>query len=61
MIGCTCVRTNDLIKATDFDSALLGVGGGQVLQPGPRGASFDGAYFRDLDGNKLAVFCIFKG
>ncbi len=25
--------------------------------PGPRGGGFYGAYFRDLDGNKLAVFC----
>jgi catechol 2,3-dioxygenase-like lactoylglutathione lyase family enzyme len=31
-------------------------------QPGPRGTSgFYGAYFRDLDGNKLAVFCMVKG
>jgi catechol 2,3-dioxygenase-like lactoylglutathione lyase family enzyme len=26
--------------------------------PGPRGSNFYGAYFRDLDGNKLAVFCM---
>ena len=25
--------------------------------PGPRGKSFYGAYFRDLDGNKLNFFC----
>jgi predicted lactoylglutathione lyase len=28
-------------------------------EPGPRGeGGFYGAYFRDLDGNKLAVFCM---
>jgi len=26
-------------------------------EPGPRGGGFYGAYFRDLDGNKLAAFC----
>jgi predicted lactoylglutathione lyase len=26
--------------------------------PGPRTDTFYGAYFRDLDGNKLAVFCM---
>jgi predicted lactoylglutathione lyase len=25
---------------------------------GPRGQSFYGGYFRDLDGNKLCVFCM---
>ena len=25
--------------------------------PGPRGDSFYGGYFRDLDGNKLCAFC----
>jgi len=26
--------------------------------PGPRSEKFYGAYFRDLDGNKLAVYCM---
>ncbi|MBQ4838706.1 VOC family protein [Pseudoalteromonas luteoviolacea] len=26
--------------------------------PGPRGEHFYGAYFRDLDGNKLNFFCV---
>lgn len=29
--------------------------------PGLRGDGFYGAYFRDLDGNKLAAYCIVKG
>jgi catechol 2,3-dioxygenase-like lactoylglutathione lyase family enzyme len=28
--------------------------------PGPRGNGFYGAYFRDLDGNKLAAYCLLK-
>lgn len=121
MIGYTCVGTNDLAKAVDFYSALLGllgakpffktergigwgvapdkpmfsvmkpfdgqkasVGNGTMVAlaaanpeqvqalhakalalggqdegaPGPRGGNFYGAYFRDLDGNKLAAYCI---
>ena len=29
-------------------------------EPGPRGNGFYGAYFRDLDGNKLAAYCMIK-
>lgn len=39
-------------------SKALSLGGSDEGAPGPRGGSFYGAYFRDLDGNKLAVFCI---
>lgn len=28
--------------------------------PGPRGNGFYGAYFWDLDGNKLAAYCMIK-
>ena len=34
----------------------LALGGACEGEPGPRGAFGDFAYFRDLDGNKLAVF-----
>lgn len=34
----------------------LAHGGSDEGAPGPRGESFYGAYFRDPDGNKLAVF-----
>jgi predicted lactoylglutathione lyase len=30
-------------------------------KPGPRGGGFYGAYFRDLDGNKLNFFCMTAG
>lgn len=39
-------------------SKALSLGGSDEGAPGPRGGSFYGAYFRDLDGNKLAVFCM---
>ena len=35
----------------------LELGGRDEGAPGPRGGGFYGAYFRDLDGNKIAVFC----
>jgi len=36
----------------------LSLGASDEGAPGPRGSNFYGAYFRDLDGNKLAVFCM---
>ena len=39
----------------------LALGGADEGAPGPRGKGFYGAYFRDLDGNKLAAFCMVKG
>ena len=38
----------------------LTLGGTVEGAPGPRGSGFYGAYFRDLDGNKLAAFCMQK-
>lgn len=35
----------------------LSLGAACEGKPGPRGAFGEFAYFRDLDGNKLAVFC----
>lgn len=40
-----------------YDKALA-QGGKDEGAPGPRGDDFYGAYFRDLDGNKLAAFCV---
>ncbi|MGD9816812.1 MAG: VOC family protein [Hyphomonadaceae bacterium] len=37
-------------------SKALELGGASEGEPGPRGAFGDFAYFRDLDGNKIAVF-----
>ena len=35
----------------------LALGGQDAGPPGQRNGDFYGAYFRDLDGNKLNVFC----
>jgi len=35
----------------------LSLGGQDEGAPGARGPKYYGAYFRDLDGNKLAAFC----
>ena len=40
-----------------YDKAIA-LGGQDEGAPGPRGTGFYGAYFRDLDGNKIAVFCL---
>lgn len=39
----------------------LALGGKDEGAPGGRGGHFYGAYFRDLDGNKLAIFCMTQG
>jgi catechol 2,3-dioxygenase-like lactoylglutathione lyase family enzyme len=39
----------------------LSLGARDEGAPGPRGGNFYGAYFRDLDGNKLAAFCMIQG
>ena len=36
----------------------LALGGADEGAPGERGAGFYAGYFRDLDGNKLNVFCL---
>ncbi|MCC5887413.1 MAG: VOC family protein [Gammaproteobacteria bacterium] len=39
----------------------LELGAANEGDPGPRGQGFFGAYFRDLDGNKLCVFVMGAG
>ncbi|MBB6093556.1 catechol 2,3-dioxygenase-like lactoylglutathione lyase family enzyme [Povalibacter uvarum] len=43
-----------------FHAKALELGGADEGKPGSRGGGFYGAYFRDLDGNKLCVFCMVK-
>jgi catechol 2,3-dioxygenase-like lactoylglutathione lyase family enzyme len=38
----------------------IALGGTDEGAPGSRGGKFYGAYFRDLDGNKLCAFCMVK-
>lgn len=41
-------------------SKAIALGGKDEGAPGSRGGGFYGAYFRDLDGNKLCAFCMLK-
>lgn len=46
--------TRDVVDKTH--AKALASGGTDEGAPGPRGDAFYGAYFRDLDGNKVCVF-----
>ncbi|GAB1264633.1 VOC family protein [Aurantivibrio infirmus] len=60
------VGNGTMIALSASDSAMvdavhakaLELGGTDEGAPGNRTDNFYGAYFRDLDGNKLAVFCM---
>jgi predicted lactoylglutathione lyase len=41
-----------------FYAKGIELGGSDEGKPGARGGNFYGAYFRDLDGNKLCAFCM---
>lgn len=45
-------------QVQSFHARALELGGSDEGAPGDRGDNFYAAYFRDLDGNKLAVFCL---
>lgn len=53
-------------EVKSFHAKALDLGGSNEGDPGFRGedpdadSGFYGAYFRDLDGNKLGVFCMVK-
>jgi catechol 2,3-dioxygenase-like lactoylglutathione lyase family enzyme len=47
-------------KVDALHRKALALGGTDEGAPGSRGGGFYGAYFRDLDGNKLCVFCMVK-
>jgi catechol 2,3-dioxygenase-like lactoylglutathione lyase family enzyme len=49
------VDRKDKVDRT-YEKALE-LGGADEGPAGPRGSGFYGGYFRDLDGNKLNVFC----
>lgn len=53
-----CIRCADNTQVHALYDQALGLGGKDEGPPGSRGDGYYGAYFRDLDGNKLAVFCI---
>lgn len=47
-------------QVQELHAKALSLGGKDEGAPGPRGSGFYGAYFRDLDGNKLAAYCMVK-
>ena len=53
MIGLA-LQKQDQVKA--LHAKALALGGKDEGAPGDRGGGFYGAYFRDLDGNKIAAF-----
>lgn len=65
--GKPAKTVNGLMVGLDLASAdqvnaihakALALGGVDAGAPGPRGERFYGAYFRDLDGNKLSAFYV---
>ena len=58
----TAIAMNSRSNVDHFYAKALELGGTDEGPPGVRGEegpdAFYGAYFRDLDGNKLAAFCI---
>lgn len=56
--GCmVALKVNDEKTVNLMYEKAIELGGLCEGEPGPRGKSFYGAYFRDLDGNKLNVHC----
>lgn len=53
MIALRCPNSE---KVEQMYAKALSLGGKDEGKPGDRGGGFFGAYFRDLDGNKLCVF-----
>ena len=53
MVALTA-KSREIVDAVH--AAALAAGGADEGAPGLRGDTFYGAYFRDLDGNKLCVF-----
>ena len=57
--GCMVAIVVDSKGKVDATHALaLQLGGSDEGPAGPRGEGFYAGYFRDLDGNKLNVFCL---
>ena len=54
------LNASDPAQVQAVHAKALALGGRDEGAPGERGKGFYGAYFRDLDGNKLAVFCMVK-
>lgn len=53
MIG---LQMDSADKVKELYDRAIKLGGSDDGEPGDRGNSFYGAYFRDLDGNKLVIY-----
>jgi predicted lactoylglutathione lyase len=59
--GCmTALACKSKADVDRFYNKVLELGGTDEGKPGPRGDTFYGAYWRDLDGNKLNFFYMGK-
>ncbi len=52
------LKANDVEQVNAIYDKALELGGSDEGAPGPRSENFYSGYFRDLDGNKLNVFCL---
>jgi catechol 2,3-dioxygenase-like lactoylglutathione lyase family enzyme len=52
------LAAKDSAQVDALHAKALSLGGHDEGAPGLRGDRFYGAYFRDLDGNKLAAYCM---
>jgi len=58
--GMVALGVDSPTKVDEIHKKAMGLGGKDEGAPGPRGGGFYGAYFRDLDGNKLCVFSMVR-
>jgi len=54
------IKAPDLATIKKLHEKVLELGGSDEGAPGPRGDSMSFGYARDLDGNKIAFYCMNK-
>lgn len=54
--GMLAIKADSKAQVASLHAKALALGGTNEGEPGPRGGFGEFAYFRDLDGNKLAAF-----
>ena len=58
--GMVALGVDSTTKVDQIHKKAMELGSKDEGAPGPRGGGFYGAYFRDLDGNKLCVFTMVR-
>jgi catechol 2,3-dioxygenase-like lactoylglutathione lyase family enzyme len=51
-------KVDDLATIKKMHAKVLELGGTDEGEPGPRGETFNFGYARDLEGNKIAFYCM---